>query len=108
MVGIDYGGAIMNLDYKDFTNKKFLDVDIPQTQISGSCFYQEEPYSKIFKDDLVCDFHNCNMDNVDLPQGCTISGTTCNRHIKWFDNELWSVDREGNKVELIEAVNNGE
>jgi uncharacterized protein YjbI with pentapeptide repeats len=91
----------MNLDYKDFTNKKFLDVDITQSQISGSCFYQAEPYTKIFKDDLVCDFHNCNMDNVDLPQGCTISGTTCNRQIKWFDDEIWTVDREGNKIEKV-------
>jgi uncharacterized protein YjbI with pentapeptide repeats len=89
------------MDYQDFTNQKFLDIDITQSQISGSCFYQEEPYTKIFKDDLVCNFHNCNMDNVDLPIGCTISGTTCNKQIKWFEDELWTIDKDGNKIEKV-------
>jgi hypothetical protein len=85
--------------FKDFTGQDFSSVDASEfnnTEIKGSCFYQEgEPDTEIFPTGVTgVTFIRCNLDNVKIPVGNTVDKTCINRKIKaqndledWFLND---------------------
>lgn len=90
----------MQFDHKNYTNQSLLNVDITQTQIIGSCFCQVAPFTQVFKSDLVCEFINCNLDNVIIPSGCTLTNC-CNNNILTIGDFDWIVDE---KLQPIKKV----
>ena len=82
---------------KNFTNKNLKDIEASDFTgtIRNSCFYQENnPYSDIFPDGIICTFENCNLDNVNVPKGCKVIGGT-NKMIKvQNDGNDWIVDEK--------------
>lgn len=89
--------------YKSFKRKTFRNIDASEfsnSEIIGACFYQEIPYSRIFPDGIVdCVFTKCNLDNCNIPEGCTVNKGT-NKQIKLQkDGEYWIVDEGLNPVE---------
>jgi len=68
--------------FKDFLNKNFKDIPVEEfnnTEIIGSCFYQEcleddeNVIKDIFPDGMTgVIFKRCNLDNVLIPDGNTI------------------------------------
>lgn len=83
--------------YKDFTNVSLLDHDPAGFggEIRGSCFYQEaakdgEVVKRVFPEGTgPLNLDRCNMDNVDVPLGSTV--TNCSlRHMQiQLDGEDW-------------------
>ena len=71
--------------YKDFTGKKFLDIDPAEfsgTTIIGSCFYQEgTPDTEVFPEIKDVEFLRCNLDNVFIPTENTVGVCSCKRKI---------------------------
>jgi len=113
MSGICYAIAEnTKYSYKDYTNKKLLDVDVKElnnTIIRGSCFYQEKswdyalPWVKTFPDGLTgVTFDRCNLDNVKIPDGNIILPTCSHKIIKiqndWSD---WLMDETNKPKEPI-------
>ncbi len=93
--------------YKDYMNKELSEEkasDFNDTEIIGSCFYQEgDPDQEIFPVGITgVNFIRCNLDNVKLPAGCTVFGGT-NKKIK-IQNDLsdWILDKDGNPTEPID------
>lgn len=102
--------------YKDFSNQSFKDVkpeEFNNTTIIGSCFYQNanDPNIKI-KSDIQKDifpngmtgaiFDKCNLDNVYVPSGNTVLGTSCHRIIqKQNDLHNWIMDKDLKPVEPV-------
>ena len=89
--------------YASHKRKSFLDVDpseFSDTEIIGACFYQNEPYTRVFPDGIKnLTLTRCNVDNVEIPSGVTVNGGT-NHHIKsQNDGEYWIMDRDGKAVE---------
>ena len=88
--------------YKDLMGKNFSDVDAKDfnnSQIIGSCFYQEgEPDQTIFPKTMEgVVFIKCNLDNVVIPNNNTVEDCSCKR-IKFNpdDKEDWIVDEYEN------------
>ena len=98
---------------RDFTGLSFTSVNVGEfndSEIIGSCFAQEAPYSPqgldgnppdpmvdIFPPSMTgVTFVRCNLDNCNIPTGNTVSGGT-NRKIR-VQNDLsdWILDN-GNK-----------
>lgn len=89
--------------YKSWKRKSFKTVNASEfsnSEIIGACFYQEIPYSNIFPSGITnCIFTKCNLDNCEIPEGCTINRGT-NKHIKLQkDGEYWIVDKSLNPIE---------
>lgn len=84
--------------YGTFKRQSFLLTpakDFDSTDIVGSSFYQTEPYTNVFPDNIkAVRFIRCNMDNCVIPSGATVIGGT-NKHFKTMnDQEYWIVDTE--------------
>lgn len=82
--------------YQSLKRKAFLDVDPAEfndSEIIGSGFYQDQPYSDVFPKDVKgLVLTKCNLDNVNIPEGATVNGG-CNNHIlTQNDGEYWIVD----------------
>ena len=93
--------------YQNFTFKSFKNTpaeELSNIVIKGSSFHQREPWTGIFPTGVEnLELLNCNVDNVDVPAGVTLTGTSCNRNAIYVAGEgRWTVDRQGNKLELIE------
>ena len=97
----------MNLNkkysYKSLKRQSFVDVDAREfnhTDIVGSSFYQNEPYTDVFPSNITgVTFINCNLDNVEIPSGATVNNGT-NKHIRTMnDGEYWIVGKDGKPVE---------
>jgi hypothetical protein len=97
--------------FGDFTGQDFSDIDASEfnnTEIVGSCFYQElpidytgNPHGKaIFPSTMTgVVFKRCNLDNVRVIGTNSIDGG-CNRNIRvQNDLEDWVVDSAGNPIE---------
>ncbi|MFH1353994.1 MAG: hypothetical protein ABIH36_01780 [bacterium] len=90
--------------YRDFTHQSFSDVpaaEFNDTTIIGTSFYQEnDPYKKIFPDDIKgVIFKRCNLDNVYIPEGNIIEGGTHKQLQLQNDLDEWLVDRDLNPIE---------
>ncbi len=101
--------------FKDFMHKKFLDVDASEfnnTEIKGSCFYQEslwnadslsnspkDPRVDVFPAGMTgVTFTRCNLDNCKIPSGNIIGERNSNRKIRvQNDNEDWVLNDFDNK-----------
>lgn len=85
--------------YKDFSDKSLKEYkaeDFNDTEIIGSCFYQQDACnSDIFPDGIKnVKFIACNLDNVLIPANCTAEGG-CNLQLKLQnDKEIWRVDKD--------------
>lgn len=98
--------------FKDFTGQSFVNVD-PQefnnTEIVGSCFYRESSLldlsviKNIFPIGMTgVTFSRCNLDNVNVPIGNTVSPNCCSRKIKvQNDREDWVLDGTNKPVEPV-------
>jgi hypothetical protein len=90
--------------FKDFMNQDFSGVDASEfndTEIKGSCFYQEDDAKEIFPSDMTgVTFIRCNLDNVIIPAGATVDKSCINRRIKvQNDLEDWFLDGSSQPTE---------
>lgn len=91
---------------KDFTGKVFLEVDsneFSNTTIVGSCFSQQSYKGKdikIFPDGIYnVRFERCNLDNVEIPEGCVLDNRCSNRSfLAQKDGFDWEIDKNTKKV----------
>lgn len=97
--------------YKDFTQQDLSNRPVSEfnnTRIIGTCFFQDFPKSRIFPPGMVgAEFELCNLDNVDVEAGNTVSEKSSNRQMR-FQNDLqyWIVDDQDKPIEPanIESV----
>lgn len=99
--------------YKDFMHQSFKHLkadEFNNTEIVGSCFYQECEYDDptvvkdIFPDGITgVTFRKCNLDNVLVPLGNTVEVDCTHKKIK-IQNDLedWVLD---NALKPIEPMN---
>jgi len=75
-------------------------AEFNDTEIVGSCFYQETHHSNALPDKMTgVVFRNCNLDNCIIPKGATVNGGT-NKHIQsQKDGEYWIVGVDGLPIE---------
>ena len=105
---IQVGDNIYNADekysWKDFTGQILTDrKDLNDKIIFGSCFSQEIPDTKVFPDDMKnVIFVNCNLDNVYIPAGNIVMGSTQRRFKVMNDWEDWIVDKDNKPIEPID------
>ena len=65
-------------------------------EIIGSCFQQDELDTFVFPDDARATFLRCNLNNCEIPVGCTVgTGSVNYQHAKQNDNEQWVLDEDG-------------
>ena len=89
--------------FKDFTGQSLIKEDPKEFtgSIKGSCFYHEA-LTEVFPDDIECTFERCNLDNVIVPAGCTISIGCTNKRVEiQNDCEAWILDDDGKPVEPV-------
>ena len=91
--------------HKDFSHKTFVDTKPEEwndTEVVNSCFYNETPNTKVFPDGIKdVQFIDCNLDNVVVPETCTIEGG-CHRLIQvQNDLEDWILDKDLKPVEPL-------
>lgn len=88
--------------YKTFKRQNLSKIDPKEfnnSEIVGSCFYQDKPYSDIFPPELEkVIFINCNLDNCNIPTGSIVEGGTNKHYIVANDQEYWLVN---DRLELI-------
>lgn len=82
---------------RTYKRQSFRDRDpaeFSDSEIVGSCFYQDEPYTWVFPDGTKnVTLTNSNADNVELPPGTILRGTSTNKQfIIANDGEYWIVD----------------
>ncbi len=70
----------------DFTDQTFTDrpaKEFNDTEIVGSCFYQQAGTDTVvFPADMKgVTFRRCNLDNVLIPSGCTVAEDCCTKRI---------------------------
>ena len=103
--GFAEGGVNEKYSYKDFTGMDFSKVDVKEfnnTEIIGSCFSQEEPFTSIFPDKMTgVKFARCNVDNVNIPVGNTLEKCTNKMIKRQNDLEHWVVDKELKPIEPL-------
>ena len=75
-------------------------AEFNDTEIVGSCFYQDAHHSATLPDKMTgVVFRNCNLDNCIIPAGATVNGGT-NKHIQsQKDGEYWIVGVDGSPIE---------
>ena len=108
--------------FKDFMNKKFINVDSSEfnnTEIKGTCFYQESKYSisglsakpidpitDVFPLNMTgVTFIRCNLDNVKIPIGNTIGERCSNRKIR-VQNDMsdWELDTNSKPTKPLDET----
>jgi len=92
-----FAGTNKKFSYKDFSDKSLKEYkaeDLNNSDIIGSCFYQQDKVNAdIFPDGIKnVTFIDCNLDNVKIPLMCFMKDC-CNHQLKvQADKELWRVD----------------
>jgi hypothetical protein len=84
-------------DHSDFTNRELwqFGADALTGTVVGSCFAQDRPDTVVFHPDTVCAFLNCNLDNCQIPAGCTVGEGCSTRRIGvQNDGEDWLLDAD--------------
>ncbi len=85
--------------YKSFKRQSLLSIpakEFNNTEIIGSCFYQDEPYTNVFPSNITnVIFTGCNLDNCIIPEGATVTGGTNKYFKEQNDLEYWLVDNTG-------------
>lgn len=92
---------------KDFTNTD-REINIPDgAYVYGSCFSQETPRSRIFRENMRnVTFRNCNLVNVHIPQPNNNTVIDCQTDSFQVQNDLndWILDSFGNPVKPIDHI----
>lgn len=90
--------------WKDFTGRTLTDAkDLKNMVIFGSCFSQEIPDSHIFPDDMKnVTFIGGNLDNVFIPEGNTVMGSTQRRFKVQTDRSDWIVGNDNKPIKPID------
>jgi hypothetical protein len=105
---IQVGSKIYNADekysWKDFTGRTLQDAkDLDNKIIFGSCFSQEIPDTKVFPDDMKnVTFIGGNLDNVFIPAGNIVIGSTQRRFKVQNDRSDWILDKDNKPIEPID------
>jgi hypothetical protein len=91
--------------HKDFTDQIFTHTDLSEwnnTEIIGSCFYNQIPLTKVFPSEIKnVKFIGCNLNNIIIPDGCTVEGG-CHILIQvQNDGEDWILDKDLNPIEPL-------
>ena len=92
--------------YKDFTQQDLSNRSVSEfnnTRIIGTCFFQDFPKSRIFPSGMIgVEFELCNLDNVDIEAGNTVSEKSSNRQMQMQnDSEWWIVDDQDRPIEPV-------
>jgi hypothetical protein len=96
------------LSLKVFTNNNFAEqaISFSNKAIYGSCFLQETPDSNIFPEGMTnVTFVNCNLDNVVIPDGCTVintNGAEAQRFAVQNDLNDWIIDSKNAPVAPVD------
>lgn len=95
--------------YKSFKRKSLLPINVIEfnnSEIVGSSFYQEEPYTDVFPNNINgTRFIRCNLDNCNIPSGAIVEGGS-NRHIKkQNDQEYWTVGKDLKPIQPMNVSN---
>jgi hypothetical protein len=97
--------------FKDFTGQDLSSVSKDELNgiIKGACFAQLSPNTVIFPSDMVATFQRCNLDNVTIPDGCTVEGAdgivSTQKKIKMQnDLEDWIVDGDNKPIEPLDKA----
>ena len=88
-------------DYADHSRQQFTaepDGDFAG-DVFGSCFQQDTPNTKVFPAGATATFHACNVNNCEIPAGCTVGPNSINnQHSEQNDGEQWILNGAGNPV----------
>jgi len=91
--------------HKDFMHKILTDTDPKDwddTEVVGSCFYNETPRTKVFPDGIKnVKFIGCNLDNIVIPETCTME--KCTNKLIQVQSDLndWILDEDLKPVEPL-------
>jgi hypothetical protein len=91
--------------HKNFTDQILTHTDPSEwddTDVIGTCFYNQKPLTEVFPSEIKnVKFIGCNLDNIIIPDGCTIEGG-CHRLIQvQNDGEDWLIDKDLNPIEPL-------
>ena len=91
----------MHQSFKDVPSKEFNN-----TEIIGTCFYNETVNAEIFPSDMTgVTFSKCNLDNIKIPVGNTVEASCCIKRVKvQNDNEDWILDNDLKPVEPLDIA----
>lgn len=89
----------------DYTGWEFLsrpEYDWSNRVVDRACFAQESPDTVVFDPNTTgIVFRNCNLENVIIPDGCTVEGGSTLRREEQNDKRDWIIDDKGNPVEIM-------
>ena len=85
----------MKKGWKNADLTKELSEDFNDSEIVGSTFAQDEPFTDVFPEGVVnCILTNCDSGNCNIPAGYTVNGGTNKHYAKQNDGENWIIDTE--------------
>ena len=94
--------------HKDFTHKILTDTKPEEwndTEVVNSCFYNETPNTDVFPEGIKgVKFIRCNLDNVVVPETCTIEDGTHKLIQVQNDLEDWILDADLRPVEPVDKA----
>ena len=100
----EYSFEITNMK-SGFKRLSFVSVHASyfnDTEIVGSCFAQDDPYTDVFPPDMKgVTFRDCNLNNCDIPDNNTIIGGTNKHHWMENDGEQWALDASLRPIEPL-------
>ena len=87
---------------RGFKRQSFIGISADEfnnTEIIGSSFMQEIPYTDVFPANIVnVIFDDCNLDNCNIPKGTTLINCKHRQYKVQNDKEYWLVDKSLNPV----------
>lgn len=90
--------------YGDFMQRQFIGEPAKDFggEVIGSCFQQNAPNTKVFPADTRATFVRCNLNNCEIPPGCTVGeGCVNHQHAEQNDREQWVLDAAGKPVKPL-------
>lgn len=95
----------MKYSNKDFAGQNLTSkTDMDNLIIQNSCFSTEVPHTQVFPSNMIgTTFIDCNLDNIQMPEGCTIVDCSNRFFQVQIDGQDWLVDRD--TLEPIEPFN---
>ncbi len=92
-------------NYRTFAEEDLSEAEGFSDTIIGSCFAQREPFTDCLPADARATFVRCNLDNCNIPQGCTVGDGCCNDHHRiQNDGGNWIIDNQGNPLRPLDEA----